>query len=386
MTLPADFLDDERALEWLARIRTTLAQIAMPEERPLRIMNVCGGHERSVSRLGLRGLLPPGIELIPGPGCPVCVCPEEDLYQALQLALCERVRLLAFGDMLRVPVNVAPGAPRSLLEARAAGADVVPLASPMEAVVAANAQPDKPHVFFVAGFETTLAPVAALIVQGLPANLWILSAGKLTWPAVAHLLARRQTDGTPARAFDGLIAPGHVATLMGTDEWRFVTEMHRLPVAVAGFHAVSLLAGVYSVLRQHGEGRSFVDNAYPELVHPQGNPRAQALLHQVFDIVDSPWRGIGTLPASGWALRSTWAAHDANRHFPDYRQDARRRAGAMPPGCACADVVMGLRYPNQCPLYGKGCTPATPIGPCMVSDEGACRIWWSSGVRERVVS
>jgi hydrogenase expression/formation protein HypD len=231
-------------------------------------------------------------------------------------------------------------------------------------------------VFFAAGFETTTAPVAGMLAEGVPDNLSVLLSGRLTWPAVAMLLE----SGQPG--FDALIAPGHVATVMGPEEWRFVVDRHGLPAAIAGFTPESLLAAIYSVLRQRLEGQRFLDNCYPEAVRPGGNPTARRQLEQVMQVVDAAWRGIGVIPRSGFALRSRYGAHDARVRFPDAEQVARKRAGAMPPGCDCARVVLGKVYPNQCVLYGKACTPRRPIGPCMVSDEGACRIWWSSGVRE----
>lgn len=358
------------ARTWLERIR------ALPLRGRTRILNVCGGHERSISMAGLRPVLPDAIELIPGPGCPVCVCPEEDVYAAIQLALHERVILVAFGDMLRVPVNGPKREPRSLDQARAAGADVRPIASPAEAVSIAAAHPDRTVVFFAAGFETTSAPVAAMMAAGIPDNLLLLLSGRRTWPAVAMLLA------SESPGFEALVAPGHVSTVMGPEEWNFVVEQHHLPAAVAGFSAESLLAAFYSTLRQRLEGHRFLDNCYPEVVRPHGNHTAQQLLEQVFDVVDANWRGIGTIPTSGYALKPAYAHHDARRQLPDYSDDARKRAGEMPPGCDCARVVLGKIYPNQCQLYGRACNPRHPIGPCMVSDEGACRIWWASGVRE----
>lgn len=360
------------AKQWLADIH----RLTLPER--VRIMNVCGGHERSITHAGLRSVLPPGIELIPGPGCPVCVCPEEDIYHAIQLALNEPVTLAAFGDMLRVPVNVPKGEVCSLDQAKAVGADVRPVASPMEVVSLAEQQPERKVVFFATGFETTTAPVAAMLAQGIPDNLYVLLSGRLTWPAVAMLLESGEAG------FDALIAPGHVATVMGADEWRFVVEQHRIPAAIAGFNPESLLAAIYSVLRQLIESQPFLDNCYAQLVRSDGNPAAHRQLAQVMHVTDSNWRGIGTIERSGFALNDAFCTHDARLHFPDYADSARRRAGEMPPGCGCADVVLGRIYPNQCRLYGNACTPNNPVGPCMVSDEGACRIWWSGGVRHAV--
>ncbi|MEO1768039.1 hydrogenase formation protein HypD [Thiobacter aerophilum] len=360
------------AQDWLAKIH------ALPLTRPVRILNVCGGHERAITLTGLRAALPRTIELIPGPGCPVCVCPEEDVYQAIRLALEERVILAAFGDMLRVPVNVPKGEPRCLDAAKAAGADVRPVASPREVVALARAHPERPVVFFAAGFETTTAPVAAMLLEGVPDNLYLLLSARRTWPAVAMLLA------SDAPGFDALIAPGHVATVMGPEEWRFVVEQYRMPTAVAGFTPVSLLAAFYSVLRQLLEAQPFLDNCYPEVVRPGGNPTAQAQLTETMHITEANWRGIGVLPASGFRLCERFAAHDARLTFPDHAALGRQRAGQMPPGCDCARVVLGRIAPDACRLYGTACTPRHPVGPCMVSDEGACRIWWAGGVRARV--
>lgn len=361
------------AKQWLEKIR------ALPLPDKVRLMNVCGGHERSISMAGLRKALPEQIELIPGPGCPVCVCPEQDIYQAIQLALNEDIVLLSFGDMLRVPVNVSKQAIRSLEQAKAAGADVRPIASPLEAVKIARAETDKTVVFFAAGFETTCAPVAGMIAEGMPKNLLLLMSGRLTWPAVAMLLESEQPG------FDALIAPGHVSTVMGPEEWQFVVDDHNIPAAIAGFTPESLLAATYSVLRQLIERRSFLDNCYAEVVKPNGNQTARALLRETLDIIDAPWRGIGVIPASGFELKAAYAEHNARLHFADMTDQARAHAGEMPPGCDCARVVLGKIKPLECRIYGSPCTPRTPVGPCMVSDEGACRIWWASGLRKETV-
>ena len=358
------------ARQWLDDIHA----LKLPDK--IRIMNVCGGHERSITMAGLRGALPDNIELIPGPGCPVCVCPEEDVYEAIQIALNEDVIMTAFGDMLRVPVNVPKEAIRSLEQAKASGADIRPVASPMEPVQIALDNPQRTVVFFATGFETTTAPVAAMLAEGIPDNLFVLLSGRLTWPAVAMLLDSEEAG------FDALVAPGHVSTVMGADEWQFVIDRHNMPAAVAGFTPESLLAAMYSTLRQKIENRPFLDNCYPEVVKGEGNKTAQKHLNEVMDVVDSNWRGVGIIPRSGYALNEAYASHDARLRFPGYADNARKRAGQMPPGCDCARVVLGKIYPNQCRLYGKACTPRTPIGPCMVSDEGACRIWWAGGVRE----
>lgn len=358
------------AKSWLARIHD------LPLKEPLRVMNVCGGHERTISHAGLRGALPKEIEIIPGPGCPVCVCPEEDVYAAIDLARREDIILVAFGDMLRVPTNGPKAEPRSLEQAKAAGADIRPIASPAEAVRIAEDNQGKEVVFFAAGFETTTAPVAAMLAQGMPKNLSVLLSGRLTWPAVAMLL-ESETPG-----FEGMIAPGHVSAVMGPEEWAFIPEKYKLPTAIAGFTAETLLAALYSVLRQKMDGRLFLDNCYPHVAPVGGNPTARRIMSETLDVVDANWRGIGVIPLSGFAIKPALASHDARQKFDLDMDTARKRAGEMPPGCDCARVVLGKIYPNQCQLYGRACIPGKPIGPCMVSDEGACRIWWASGIRE----
>jgi len=210
----------------------------------------------------------------------------------------------------------------------------------------------------------------------VPDNLFVLLSGRLTWPAVAMLLETGEAN------FNALIAPGHVSTVMGPEEWQFVIDRHHMPAAIAGFTPVSLLAAMYSVLRQLHDDKPFLDNCYPEVVRAGGNVAARRQMQQVLDITDANWRGIGTIPASGFSLNRAYAHKDARTQFPSYADDARKRAGEMPAGCDCARVVLGQIYPDQCQLFGRACTPRNPVGPCMVSDEGACRIWWSGGVRE----
>jgi hydrogenase expression/formation protein HypD len=356
----------QTAQQWLAKIH------ALPPLK-VRILNVCGGHERTITAIGLRSILPSHIELIPGPGCPVCVCPEEDIYAAIQLALREKVILLTFGDMLRVPINVSKKGIRSLEQAKAVGGNIHPLASPLEVLPLAKQYADKTLVFFAVGFETTMAPLAALLAQGLPSNLLILLAGRLTWPAVAMLLDTGQAK------FDALIAPGHVATVMGAEQWRFVVEKHHLPTAIAGFTPNSILAAIYSIVRQRQEQRCFLDNCYPQVVRSQGNLTAQRYLQEMLTIANAPWRGIGNIAGSGFKLKH--AHYDAKVQLPDYSSESRQHGGSMPLGCDCAQVVLGNLYPNQCRLYLTACTPRTPIGPCMVSEEGACRIWSAGGIK-----
>jgi hydrogenase expression/formation protein HypD len=218
-----------------------------------------------------------------------------------------------------------------------------------------------------------------MLGEDLPDNFSLLLSARRTWPAVAMLL------NAELPGFEGLIAPGHVACIMGADEWRFVPERHRIPAAVAGFTTASLLAALYAVLRQILDARPVLENCYPAFVKPKGNSRAQECMEAVFEDVDANWRGIGAVEKSGFALKPLLAAHDARENFAATVRVAKTRIGDMPPGCDCAGVVMGRVKPLHCRLYGKACTPRAPVGPCMVSDEGACRIWWSSGMREEII-
>ncbi|HWP01073.1 MAG TPA: hydrogenase formation protein HypD [Methylococcus sp.] len=353
---------------WLELIRR------FPANREIRIMNVCGGHERTITLAGLRSTLPSNLRLIPGPGCPVCVCPEKDIRLAIRLALRQGVILATFGDMLRVPIHERGEGLRSLEQAKAAGAEVHAIASPVEARKLAERSGGRPVVLFAVGFETTMAPVAALLAEGIPEHLFVLCSGRRTWPAVKMLLDLGQ------HTLDALIAPGHVATIMGPEEWAFVPDVYRLPAAVAGFTPASLLQAIHAVLCQWIEGRPGLENHYPQAVRPGGNSRARALLERCFDIVPAIWRGIGSIPDSGFALKAEFASIDA-RTLDESDEPSEERVDSMHPGCECAKVVLGRITPTDCRIYGRACTPRTPFGPCMVSEEGACRIWWAAGIR-----
>ncbi len=351
---------NKTARGWLARIA------ALPERSsPVRILNVCGGHERSIAQAGLRTLLPKWLELVPGPGCPVCVCSNEDLNAAIQLARRGKV-VVAYGDMLKVPT----GQRDSLMSAKTEGAEVIPIASPLDALNIAQQMPEKDVVFFAAGFETSFAPLAALLTQmALPPNLSFLTAGKQTWPAVERLLAEDS-----ANQLHGLIAPGHVAAIMGAEQWRFCATDFNLPTAICGFTAQSLLQGLYWIVTCR---EADLHNAYPEVVSSKGNLRAQQQLSEACDLIEGSWRGLGTIEHSAYQLKSTLQHLDARKRWPDvFTEDTRSQ---MPKGCRCADVVMARARPNECKLFKNGCTPETPLGPCMVSEEGACQIWFSQG-------
>jgi hydrogenase expression/formation protein HypD len=360
-----DFSAPEEARKILAHLRDN------PPKKPARIMNVCGSHERAVAHLGLRKALGKTLRLIPGPGCPVCVCPSRDLETAARLALQPGLLLAAYGDLLRVPFSSPVNGARSLAECKENGARLHVVASPTDARTLALAHPGEPVVFFSAGFETTTAPLAALVAAGMPDNLSLLLSHKRTSPAVRVLLE----SGEPG--FDALIAPGHVSAITGAEEWRFVAADFGIPVAVCGFYDLSLILGIRSLCSMISSGTAALDNCYPQVVKPEGNRKALELMGEVFEVCDVAWRGVGVLPLSGYRLAEGYRHFDARVRFglPEGAEEPE----TMPEGCACHHVVMGRKTPAECPLFGTLCTPREPVGPCMVSDEGACRIWHRYG-------
>jgi len=334
-------------------------------ERPVKIMHVCGSHEHTLSRWGLRTLLPEGLELIAGPGCPVCVCPVHEIREALELAR-RGVILATYGDMMRVPTRHG-----SLAEIRAQGGDVRVIYSATEARELALAHPDRAVVFFAIGFETTAAPSAALLSQGdLPDNFSVLVSHRLTPPAMVQLLESGEVQ------VDAFIAPGHVSTITGAEAWGLFPKQYHRPTIVAGFEPVDVLLATWMVLRQLNRGEAKLENEYTRAVPRAANPRAKAALEQVFEVRPSWWRGLGELPASGLALKPEWAHLDARqRHGVRFEPEEEE----LPRGCACNRVMLGQLTPPECALYGRRCTPAAPYGPCMVSQEGTCYIWYRYG-------
>lgn len=360
------------AKHWLEKIHS------LSLSRDISIMNVCGGHERTLSAAGLRSILPQHIHLIPGPGCPVCVCPEQVIQFAINLSEEDNVILTSFGDMLRVPTSKGKKSLNSLLQSRALGNQVIPIVSPLEVLNLAKQNPTQTIVFFVAGFETTLAPVVSLMEQGVPDNVKFLIAARKTWPIVKFLL------DSPANRLDALIAPGHVASVMGGAEWNFISETYQTPCAIAGFNESSLLAAIYSVCRQYSEQQPFLDNCYPTVVNETGNQTAQHLMNKYFSVYNADWRGIGQVESSGFRLKPSYDHWNAevyfNQLFAAMEAEQSQKKQDMPLGCDCDQVVLGKILPTECRLFGKACTPAKPVGPCMVSDEGACHIWSTTGV------
>jgi hydrogenase expression/formation protein HypD len=357
---------------------------------PTRIMHVCGTHERSVSRYGLRPLLPPKVRIVAGPGCPVCVCPVSDLLAARELALRARSRrsgivLASFGDMLSVPM---PGG--SLLDSRREGAELRVVYSAADALALARSETGKEVVFFSVGFETTTAPTAAIVsslARSPVPNFSILTANRLVPEALRVLLEtsafvagtdEAERGGPP---IDGLILPGHVAAIIGSEPFRFLASDFGIPCAVAGFEPVDLLAAIRELLSQRRRGVAELANLYSRVVKPEGNLRAKALIAEVFEKRDAEWRGLGVLPGTGLALKPAFAAYDARIRFADTLDvsspadsPAARESAAEEKACLCSRVVLGLAESEDCPLFGAACLPERPVGPCMVSEEGTCRI------------
>jgi hydrogenase expression/formation protein HypD len=328
---------------------------------PATIMEVCGTHTMSVARFGLKMLLPPGIRLISGPGCPVCVTAQQDLDGFLALGEHPGVVLVSFGDMVRVP-----GSRTSLDRQRAAGADVRIVYSPFDAVDLAQKEPAKQFVFFGVGFETTM-PATALAIQTAAAarleNFSVFCVHK-TMPAALRALLE-----SPDLQISGLLLPGHVSAIVGAASYDFIPREFHLPCAVTGFEPLDILLGVEAILTQLHDRTSSVANAYKRAVPAPANPKAQQVLQEVFLPSDAEWRGLGIIPHSGVTIQPHYAPFDARVRF------ARILTQFPPPIktlCRCGDVLRGILPPPDCPLFGKTCTPSQPIGPCMVSSEGAC--------------
>jgi hydrogenase expression/formation protein HypD len=350
------------------RVGELAAELAAITTRPWTLMEVCGGQTHAIVRWGLDQLLPPGVELIHGPGCPVCVTPAATIDAALALGRRPEVILCSYGDMLRVPGSDAGD---DLLGVRAAGGDVRLLTSPLQALELANRHPDRQVVFLAVGFETTAPATALLARQALAlglANLSLLVAHVRVVPAMATILA------DPGNRVQGFLAAGHVGTVMGLAELQALVARHRLPVVMTGFEPADVMAGLLACVRQLESGRAEVVNAYGRVVRPEGNAAAQRQMEAVFEVVDQPWRGLGVLAGGGLALRGDYRRLDARERFgvdrPLAQEPAEPGGGASP--CIAGAILRGQATPPDCPAFGSTCTPLHPLGAPMVSSEGAC--------------
>jgi hydrogenase expression/formation protein HypD len=330
-----------------------------PKDGTVKICHVCGTHEWTITHFGIRSLLPSNVEVIAGPGCPVCVTPASEIDEAVQLAL-KGVVVTCFGDVLRVP-----GSQMSLLDAKAEGADVRVVYSAADAVKMAEKEQNKEFAFFAIGFETTAPSTAIEVLKKPPKNLSFLVSHRLIPPAMELLL------GIGDLHIDGFIAPGHVSTIIGLKPYEVFPKAYRMPTVVAGFEPLDVLFAVYMILKQLKDGEARLENEYTRAVSWEGNLKAQELMRQAFEVMDGEWRGLGKLPASAFRLKKEYAAYDAREKFRVKVEHGRD----LPPGCQCHLVMIGKIKPTECPLYMKACTPQRPVGACMVSVEGTCRIW-----------
>jgi hydrogenase expression/formation protein HypD len=355
------FLDEYRDPAAVGRLRQA---IRAATTRPWVLMEVCGGQTHAIVRHGLDELLPPEITLVHGPGCPVCVTPLELIDRAVAIASQPGVIFCSFGDMLRVP-----GSRTDLLAVKAAGGDVRVVYSPLDCLKLAERNPDRVVVFFAVGFETT-APANATAVwqarrRGLT-NFAALVSHVLVPPAMEAILC------SPRNRVQGFLAAGHVCTIMGTAEYGPLADRFRVPVVVTGFEPVDLLEGVLRCVTMLEAGRHGVENAYARAVQPGGNPHARRVVDEVFEVTDRKWRGIGTIPRSGYKLRPEYAGFDAELRFAV--DDLAAEESKV---CLSGLVLQGLKKPPECPAFGKECTPLTPLGATMVSSEGACAAYYN---------
>ena len=337
---------------------------------PVRIMEFCGGHTHAIMRYGLRQALAPRVRMLAGPGCPVCVTDDVDIDRAIALAQLPGVTVATFGDMLRVP-----GTRESLQQARALGADVQMVYSALDAVALARENPQRSVVMLGIGFETTAPTVAASLLQAARTgieNYYVYSLHKLTPPAMRAIL-----DAGEVRV-DAVLGPGHVAAITGADIWRFLPQEYGISCAISGFEPLDMLHAIWQLVRAQTNEPS-VSNAYGRGVSREGNRAAQALMAQVFEVAPARWRGLAEIPASGLAIRAAFAAHDALRAFDIPESRLPQRRSPQERGCRCGEVLRGVIEPHECPLFGKVCTPARPVGPCMVSGEGACAAYYRYG-------
>ena len=330
-----------------------------PENRIVKFCHVCGTHEWTITHYGLRSLLPSTLEVIAGPGCPVCIVPAAEIDEAVQLAK-KGIVVTCFGDVLRVP-----GSQTSLLEAKAEGGDVRIVYSVTDAVEMAKREPEKEFVFFAVGFETTAPSTAVEVLKPPPENLSFLVSHRLIPPAMELLL------GVGDLQIDGFIAPGHVSAIIGLRPYELFPKVYRMPTVVAGFEPIDVLMAIYMMLKQINLGQPSLENEYMRIVKPQGNPKALEAMAKAFTVTAGNWRGIGRLPGSSLQLRRELANYDAHAKFGVKVEQGKD----ILLGCECHLVIIGKIKPSQCPIFMKGCTPEKPVGACMVSNEGTCRVW-----------
>jgi hydrogenase expression/formation protein HypD len=362
-----EFRDPAKAQALLGEIRGLTAGISRTRTQPLQIMEVCGGHTHSIFRYGIQQMLPDELEFVHGPGCPVCVLPMGRVDDCVALAERPEVIFTTFGDAMRVP-----GSRKSLLKAKADGADVRMVYSPLDALAIARKHPEREVVFFGLGFETTMPSTALTVIEARRQGIrnFSLFCNHITIvPTIKAIL------DSPDLRLDGFLGPGHVSMVIGTTIYEFVARHYRKPITIAGFEPLDVLHALWMVLKQIAEGRCEVENQYGRVVPEQGNPRALAAINEVYELREFfEWRGLGSIDHSGVRLRETYAEYDAERKFgvPNVRI-------ADPKACQCGEVLKGVIKPRQCKVFGTACTPETPLGSLMVSSEGACAAYYNYG-------
>jgi hydrogenase expression/formation protein HypD len=367
MDIVKGFRDGEQAQKIARAIAELVKQVPEHHKRPLQFMEVCGGHTHSIFRYGLNQLLPDEIEFVHGPGCPVCVLPMGVVDDCVSMAERENVIFTTFGDAMRVP-----GSEKSLLQAKAEGADVRMVYSPLDALKLARQYPDREVVFFGLGFETTMPSTALTVQKAAQEGLrnFSLFCNHITIiPTIKAML------DSPDMQLDGFIGPGHVSMIIGTRPYRFIAEQYQRPLVVAGFEPLDIMQSVYMLVKQLVEGRAEIENQYNRIVPEAGNRTALEAINDVFELRPYfEWRGLGSIDHSGVQMREKYADWDAEKKF-----DLPRRKIADPDAAQCGEVVKGVLKPHQCKLFGTACTPETPIGALMVSSEGACAAYYNYG-------
>jgi hydrogenase expression/formation protein HypD len=357
------YVDEYRDGEAVRKLADATARAVT---RPWTIMEVCGGQTHTIVKYGIDHLLPPEVELVHGPGCPVCVTSLEMIDRAHAIASRPGVTFCSFGDMLRVP-----GSQGDLLQLKSRGSDVRVVYSPLDAVNLAAADPTRAVVFFAIGFETTAPPNAMAVWLARKrrlTNFSVLVSHVLVPPVMTALLE------SPGNRVQGFLGPGHVCTVMGTDEYEPLVRRHRVPIVVTGFEPLDLLEGVLRTVRQLEAGRAEVENQYGRAVRREGNPQSKQLIDEVFEVCDRKWRGVGLIPGSGYRLRDEYRDHDAERRFEVDTIETQESSV-----CISGEILKGLKKPHDCPAFGKQCTPQAPLGATMVSSEGACAAYYSYG-------
>ena len=362
-----EFRDPEKAKALEKEIRVIVAGIERAKRRPLQIMEVCGGHTHSIFRYGIQQLLPDEVEFVHGPGCPVCVLPMGRVDDCVALAELPHVIFTTFGDAMRVP-----GSKKSLLKAKADGADVRMVYSPLDALKLAHENPTREVIFFGLGFETTMPSTAMTVLQAKAEGIrnFSLFCNHITIiPTIKAIL------DSPDLHLDGFLGPGHVSMVIGTSPYQFIAKHYGKPITVAGFEPLDVLHSMYMVLKQIAEGRSEVENQYGRIVPEHGNAKALSAIQEVFELREFfEWRGLGSIDHSGVRVREAYAAFDAERKFP-----VPNLKIADPKSCQCGEVLKGVIKPHECKVFGTACTPEMPLGSLMVSSEGACAAYYNYG-------